>query len=168
MLALQIISMKSFMQHLLISADFNLFLLEEATISTENTYIINGRRNLDFFSKEEQESSDFCPYEFTPWSDIKGLFFQLIKGKRPPLSFKFVLHLKPEQTKQLLQKENCSVSLEQIKAFVLTIKYNGEKAILTTGVSYYTFLMTKEPEAIWEKALSQYLSKKEIAFDSIS
>lgn len=167
MLALQITSMKSFMQHLLISTTFDSFLLEEATISTENTYTIDGRRNLDFFSKEEQESADFCPYEFTPWSNIKGLCFHLIKGKHTPLFFKFVLYLKSEQIEQLLKKENCSVPPEQVKALVLTIKYDGEKAVLTTGTSYHTFLMTKEPELIWDKAITQYLSQKEIAFDSI-
>lgn len=165
MLALQISSMKTFMQHLLNNDTFDIFLLEEASITTANTYTIDGHMNRDFFSAEELEAGEVCPYAFAPWSDMRGLCFNLIKGKHTPLSFKFVLHLKPSQTEQLLKQENCSISADQIKALVLTIRYDGGKAVLTTGSAYHTFLMTKEPELIWDKALTRYLDRKEIAFE---
>lgn len=164
MLALQITSMKTFMNHLLTSDTFDLFLLEEATISTSNTYTIDGHINQDFYSKEELETG-ICPYDFTPWSDMKPLCFHLIKGKHTPLFFKFVLHLKPQQVEQLLSKDDCEVSPSQVKALVLTIKYDGEKAILTTGSSYHTFLLSREPELLWDKALTRYLSQKEIPYE---
>ena len=82
MIALQITSMKEFMNHLLAGTAFDIFLLEEATITTSNTYHIDGHMNRDFYLEEELEDLSLCPYEFASWSQMKGLCFQLIKGKR--------------------------------------------------------------------------------------
>lgn len=164
MTALQITSMKNFMSQLLASDTFDCFLLEEAVISTANTYTIDGRINRDFFSGEEQDAGA-PPYDFRPWGEIKGLCYDLIKGRRTPLFFRFVLHLKPEKAASLLEKENCSVDPSQIKALVLTIRYDGSKALLTTGTSFHSFVLSKEPDAIWDKALAKYLSGKGIGYD---
>ena len=165
MLALQISSMKNFMNQLLAADTFDIFLLEEAVISTANTYTIDGRINRDFFSAEELENG-ICPYEFQPWSELKGLCFHLIKGKHTPLFFKFVLHLKPEKISALFQ-QNTDVDLSQVKALVLNIKYDGSKAVLTTGTAYHTFVMSKEADILWDRALTSYLSTKEIPFEEL-
>lgn len=167
MLALQITSTKAFMNHLLAGDTFDIFLLEEATISTANTYTIDGHRNRDFFTQEDVSDEAFSQYSLTPWRDIKGLCFQLIKGKRTPTYFKFILHLLPEKAAILLQKEGCSVDTSQIKALVLGIKYDGEKAVLTTGSAFCTFLMTKEVDIIWDKAVCRFLSQKGIAYEEL-
>ena len=151
MTALQITSMKNFMSQLLISDTFDVFLLEEAVIGTANTFTIDGRIN----------------QEFRPWNEIKGLCFDLIKGKRTPLFFRFVLHLMPEKASALLQKENCDTDPSQVKALVLNIRYDGSRATLTTGTAYHTFVMSKEADNIWDKALKKYLEKKGIAYESL-
>lgn len=165
MLALKINSMKSFMNHLLVADTFDNFLLEEAIISTSNTYQIDGHINKEFFSSEDMQDTFAPAYDFTLWKDMKTLCFNLIKGKRTPLFFKFVLHLKPEAVGKLLAAGNCSIPGEQIKALVLTIKYDGTQAVLTTGSSYHTFVMSKEPDVIWDKALQQFLNKQEITYE---
>jgi len=154
------------MNQLLAGDTFDIFLLEEAIISTANTYTIDGHINKDFFPLEER-GTDYIPYEFQCWSESKGLCFNLIKGKNTPLYFKFVLHLKPEKVISLLERENCTVSASQIRALVLNIKYDGSKAILTTGTSYHTFVMSKEPDILWDKAITQYLDRKGIAFETL-
>lgn len=167
MLAIQIQSMKNFMHHLLNADTFDIFLLEEAIITTANTYTIDGHINREFFTSQELEDPSLCPYDFTPWSECKGLCYNLIRGKRTPLSFKFVLHLKPEKTATLLRQANSSVEAGQVKALVLTIKFDGQKAVVTTGSSYYTFLMTKEPDLIWDKSFTKYLAQKEIGYEEL-
>lgn len=157
MLALQITSMKLFMNHLLVGKAFDSFLLEEAVISTANTYTIDGHINTDFYSPEEWKNGEI-PYKFQPWNEIKGLCFNLIKGKHTPLYFKFVLHLKPEKASALLSAQECSADISQIKALVLNIRYDGSKAILTTGTAYHTFIMCREPDNIWDKAVTKYLA----------
>ena len=163
MIALQITSMKQFMNQLLMTDTFDPFLLEEAVISTGNTFTIDGHINRDFYGTEG-DSPETLP-EFRPWSEIKSLCFDLIKGKRTPLSFRFVLHLKPEKAIALLEKENCDVEPSQVKALVLNIRYDGSKAVLTTGTAFHTFLLSKEPDAIWDKNLQKYLDGKGISYE---
>ena len=165
MVAIEISSMKNFMSKLLTSDAFDGFLLEEAVISTVNTFTIDGHINEDFFAGREDESPYPASYEgFRPWSELRGFCFDLIKGKRPPLFFRFVLHLMPEKAQALLARENCEIDPSQLKALVLTIRYDGTRAVLTTGTSFHTFLLSKEPDRIWDKAMLKYLDGKEIAY----
>lgn len=166
MLALQITSMKPFMNQLLAGDTFDIFLLEEAVISTANTYTIDGHINWDFFPPD-QRNADTIPYGFQLWSEIKGLCFHLIKGKNTPLYFKFVLHLKPEEVEKILSYANTGVDLTQLRALVLNIKYDGSKTVLTTATAYNTFVLNKEADIIWDKAFTKYLSDKGIAFEQL-
>lgn len=164
MTAFQITSMKNFMSRLLTSDAFDCFLLEEAVISTANTCTIDGHINQDFFNGEEAERPI---YDFRPWGEIKGLCFDLIKGRRTPLFFRFVLHLMPEKATALLEKEACDTDPAEIKALVLNIRYDGSNAVLTTGISFHSFVLSKEPDAIWDKALAKYLTGKGIEFEEL-
>lgn len=166
MIAIQITGTKNFMNQLLAGDTFDIFLLEEAVISTANTYTIDGHINKDFYPPEEQTPENI-PYAFQPWGEIKGMCFDLIKGKHTPLYFKFVFHLKPEHIHALLAKDGSSFDPAQLKALVLTVKYDGSKAVLTTGSAYHSFIMSKEPENLWDKAFSRYLSTKEIIFEHL-
>lgn len=163
MIALQITSMKQFMNHLLIADTFDPFQLEEAVISTANTFTIDGHINREFLYNGDTPET-VIP-EFRPWSEIKGLCFDLIKGKRTPLFFRFVLHFAPEKAAILLEQENCDVEANQVKALVLNIRYDGTNAVLTTGTAFHTFLLSKEPDAIWDRFLLKYLDSKEIAYE---
>ena len=163
MLALQISSMKLFMNQLLATDAFDLFLLQEAVITTANTYTIDGRMNRDFFSKEELENGS-CPYEFQPWSEIRGLCFHLIKGKHTPLFFKFILQLNPQKAAALL-KDHADADFSAIKSLVLSIRYDGSKAILTTATAQHTFVLSREADLIWDTALCAYLAYREIPFE---
>ena len=89
MLALKISSTKGFMNHLLVADTFDNFLMAECCISTAHTYQIDGHVNKEFFSSEELAESTIAPYDFCEWKDMKSLAFNLIKGKRTPLFFKF-------------------------------------------------------------------------------
>lgn len=163
MIALQITSMKQFMNQLLVADTFDSFLLEEAVISTSNTFTIDGHMNPEFFYSEDGVPENLP--EFRPWSEIKTLCFNLIKGKHTPLFFRFVLHLMPEKATALLEKEACDVNPAQVKALVLNIRYDGSKAILTTGTAFHTFLLSKDPDAIWDRSLQKYLDGKGISYE---
>jgi len=164
MIALQITSMKQFMSELLTSDAFDIFLLEEATISTAITISIDGHVNVDFYPIAER-TPELLPYEYQPWSEMKGLCFDLIKGKRTPLNLKFVMQLKPDKVKAMLEKEKLASKAASLKSLVLTIKYDGGKAILTTGSSYQTFVMDKTADVVWDRQISKYLAMKGIQFE---
>lgn len=160
---MQISSMKQFMNHLLVADTFEPFLLEEAVIGTACTFHIDGHVNSEFFAGDE-DPSEQDSFEFRPWGKVKGLCFDLIKGRRTPLFFRFVLHLMPDKAAALLEKENCDVEPSQVKALVLNIRYDGTKATLTTGTALHTFHLSKMPDAIWDKALCRYLDGRGIAW----
>ncbi len=167
MTALQITSMKQFMSQFLAGDAFDVFLLEEAVISAANTTTIDGHLNREFFSEEDLLSGQVPDYDFMPWSNLKGLCFHLMKGKRTPLSFKFILLLKPELAEKLLSREDSDFDPSQISALVLTVRYDKGRAVLTTGVSMRTFLLSKEPDRIWDRALSSYLAQKGISAEPL-
>lgn len=171
MIALEIYSMKNFMKHLLLEDTFDLFLLEEATIRTANTYTIDGHINVDFFPLEERNKTSI-PYSFTPWSEARKLNYDLIKGKNTPLFFKFILQLKPEYMRQILGLNDSGTSRDStdnnaVQALVLNIRYDGTKAILTTGTSYRSFVMNRDADIAWDNALCRYLSNKEIGYEKL-
>lgn len=166
MTALQITSMKNFMNKLLASESFDIFLLEEAVIGTAITFTIDGHINKNFFSGENDEKISALP-EFRPWSEVRGLCFDLIKGKRTPLFFRFTLQLMPEKAAALLRQENCDVEPGQVKALALNIRYDGSRAILTTATAFHTFVPSKEPDAIWDRALTRYLDREGISYETL-
>lgn len=167
MIALKITNVKQFMGKLLAAGDFDSFLLEEASISTYNTFLIDGHQNRDFYTKEEWEDESIRPYEFTEWKTIRRICFDLIKGTRTPASFRFVLHLIPGSVASLLQNADTAVTPNQVKAFVLNIKYDGTTLTLVTGTSFHTFLMDKTPDILWDNAVRQFLDKHGMAYEEL-
>ncbi|MCM1424673.1 MAG: DUF5721 family protein, partial [bacterium] len=132
MIALKIGNIRQFMAKFLAGDDFDAFLLEEAVISTYNTFTIDGRENRDFYTAEEWEDKEKRPYEFSAWKKVKPVCFDLIKGKHTPSAFHFVLHLAPEHTDAVLKTGDTAVTADQVKAFVLNIRYDGTVLTLVT------------------------------------
>ena len=166
MIALQIKSMKQFMNQLLVADAFEPFLLEEAVIGTACTFTIDGHVNPEFYGNEE-DSTQKTAYEFRPWSELKGLCFDLIKGKRTPLSFKFVLLLFPGHMGKILEKGGFSDNGSLVRAFTLTIKYDGTHATLITGLSTNTFMMDKTPEQLWDEAFRKFMDNRQVSWEEI-
>ena len=166
MTALQITSMKSFMNRLLASESFDIFLLEEAVIGTASTFTIDGHINKDFY-REAGGEEPVGLLEFRPWSEMRSLCFDLIKGKRTPLFFRFTLQLMPEKAAALLRQENCDVDPSQVKALALNIRYDGSKAVLTTATALHTFLPSKEPDTIWDRAMTKFMDREGISYETL-
>jgi len=167
MKAYRISGLKSFMNKLLLTDSFDYFLLEEGTVVTSNAFQIDGHIQKDFYTKEEQEDAACCPYEFAQWKDMRPFCFQLIKGKRTPLSFKFVLLLAPEHMERILAGGGFEDHGNLVKAFTLSVKYDGLRITLVTGLSTNTFLMDKTPEQLWDKAFLKFMERKEILWEEV-
>ena len=167
MLAIQIKDIKTFMSKLLSADTFDSFLLEEAQIHTFNTFTIDGYQNRDFYTKEELEDKELFPYEYSQWKDMKGICFQLIKGKKVPTFMKITLHKKPEEVHNLLVKEDALEYESVLKALVVTIKYDINGLMVTTGTSFSTFLMDKTVDKLWDKAFREFLTEQRIDFDEV-
>ena len=152
------------MHKFLVGDCFDSFLLEEAAVSSAVTYTIDGRLNQDFYTQEEWADPKIRPYSFIPFRQIRPLCFSMIKGQRTPVAFKFVLHLIPDYIPGVLKGLDTSIALEQIKALVLTVRYDGNSLTLISGTAYTTFIMDKSLDTHWDKTMRQFLTKKEITF----
>ncbi len=161
----QISNLKDFMNKLLLSDVFDCFLLEEGTIVTANAFQIDGHIQKNFYTKEEQEDPVLCPYDFSLWKNVRPLCFQLIKGKRTPLSFKFILLLFPGHMARILEQGGFQDNGSLVKYFTLAIRFDGTNATLTTGLSTNTFLMDKMPEQLWDDAFCKFLDKRQISWE---
>ena len=158
MLTARIGSLKILMSQLLAGDMFDDFLLQEATINTAVGYAIDGHLNMDFFPLSERNDSDH-PYEFQPWSELKPIAFNLIKGKNMPTSFRFILMLKPDKADALLKKEYPDGDYSHVRALIINIRYDGENATVTSGTSYDTFVMDKTPDQIWDRTFLRFLGR---------
>lgn len=163
MTSFHITELKNFMSRLLCSDCFDSFLLVEADISAAVTYHIDGRINQDFYTKEEREDPLICPHDFAAFSTMRPVCFDMIKGKRVPSRFKIVLHLSPDYVPGVIKGADPSLTPDQIKALVLTVKYDNGSVSLVTGTAFHSFVLDRTLDAQWDKTMRQFLSKKGIA-----
>ena len=90
MIALELLEVKGSMGKLLLSEIFDSFLFVEGTITTFNTFTIDGYLKREFFDTEVANTL-LETREFSLWKEVKDFCFSVIKGKKAPLNFKFIL-----------------------------------------------------------------------------
>lgn len=147
------------MSHLLLSDTFDQFQFIEGEVVTFNTFKIDGYIQKAFFPEED------TLLEYSSWSTLRDYCFRLIRGKRTPLSFKFIFRLPIEQTKFLLSKHNLDFQADQVQGCYLNIYYDGTSLRCTTGTSLKLFTLDKSLEHIWDQTMLKFFSEKEIPFD---
>ncbi len=155
---------KDFMNKFLAGDSFYSFLLKEASILGLVPFQIDGRINTSFFSDEDPDTSHFLSDEYVKWEDIRSICFDLIKGKRTPTRFQFVLYLKKETVEHLLHKEQLTKEGSFVQNFVLNIRFEQGEMTLTTAVDYSTFTLDKQAEQLWDQALMKFLNGKQITY----
>ena len=165
MIALQIQDIKNFMSKLLLSQTFDHFLLVEGSITTFNTFRIEGRVHKDFFSEEELEAQTFSDREFSLWKEVKPICLELIKGKKTPLGFKFIFQLSKENTAKLLAGSGItSLQPENISGLLLNIRFDGSSLTCITATNLNLFTMDKSLEHAWDDMIKRFLKQQEISF----
>ncbi|MDE6219031.1 MAG: hypothetical protein K2G51_01095 [Lachnospiraceae bacterium] len=169
MIALEIKGTKNMMNSLLRSEQFDSFLVEEAVITTFNTFHIDGHLVKEFYSSEELETleSSRKSLVFSSWSDIRPVCFQLIKGKKTPVSFKVVLHATPQLIEKIAANPECGVAANLIRSLVLNVRYDNGKVTCITGSAFTTFIMDKSVDRLWETYVRQLLSGFGLDFEEV-
>lgn len=164
MIALQITELKAFMGKLLGTDTFDDFLLQEATLQMGISYVIDGHINKAFYDTDEDTSATDDRSSFLPYGEVRGTLFDLIKGKRTPLGFQVVLQLSPKRCAIIFPE---GLEKHFIKGLLLNIRYDGSKAMITSGISYFAFTPDKAPELIWDEALMSFLRNAGISFEQL-
>ena len=162
MISLKIVDVKKFTKNLLIDSVFDNFCTSSVIIDTFNKFSIDGRINLEWYTKDEREE---IAEDYTKWYDMKKYAYDIIKGNRVPISFKIVLLLSKENTANMLSKYSYQISDKDVDGFFLNILYDNNEVRIVTGMAYKTFIMDKTIEKEWDNSIKIFLNKNEIEYD---
>lgn len=166
MIALEIKNIKEFMNHLLNSEAFDSFFMEEASITTYNTFLIDGHIVDAFYEGTDALGNTLAkPSAFSTWKKLRPVCFSLIKGNRSPVAFKFVLHAGERYMERLKNNPETAFHLEQLKALTVNIRFESGSLRCVTGTSYHTFVMDKTIDNIWDGDFVSSLTALGIGFE---
>lgn len=147
MLAFTVNDTKSFMNLLLKGDTFDGFLFRKGELTTFASFIMEGKRNLDFYTDEEQSLS-----RYVYWAEMRPFVFQAIKGNRLPKSIKLVFSLTEEKLSHL----------PNTKAAFFNIFFKEHTLLCTTAISQEAFSLDKTSEKLWEEYILKFFKKNAI------
>lgn len=160
MIALSLTEVKECMSKLLLSDIFDPFLFVEGEITTFGTFSMDGYLKKEFFDEENVPER-----EYALWKDVREYCFSLIKGKRTPLNFKFVLGLADKNIEKLIQQQELDFELEDVRGLYINLKYDGQKLQCITGTAMTLFTMDKSLEQAWDVMVQKFFTQKEIKYE---
>lgn len=160
MIALSLTEVKECMSKLLLSDTFDSFLFIEGEIMTFGTFNIDGYLKKDFFEENEIPNR-----EYALWKEVREYCFSLIKGKKTPLGFKFVLGLADNNIEKLIQQQGLDFEAEDVRGLYINLKYDGQKLQCVTGTAMHLFTMDKSLEQAWDIMVQKFFTQKEIAYE---
>lgn len=91
----------------------------------------------------------------------------LIKGKKTPLSFRFTFELSAANTQKLLSQTGISLTLDEVRALLINLRYDGHLLTCTTGTSLTVFTPDKKLDHAWDDMVQKYLRQQGIPFEQL-
>ena len=164
MLALKINTTKTFMHKLLIGDAFHVFSLVEASITTFNQFHIDGKLHIDFFDTDTEQQLSADKIIYSSWGDVKAYCYSIIRGKLPPLQFKFIMRLSPSQINILPANNIFSFSDSELSDLFLNIQFKNSELLCTTGIFSQVFTLDKTSETTWDNAVLDFFRYHQIDF----
>lgn len=167
MIALNLPEIKEFMNQLLCGETFDHFLIQEAVIQNSVTWNLSGAITPEFYSADELEAAGLTGLSFLPYGFIRPQCFHLIRGKRTPAYFKFVLLLSPANLSRTLEQTHSQFTADDITGMFLNLKFQHGGLMLTTGISYRTFSADKGLDSEWDALIKRFLKNHSIIFEEL-
>ena len=116
-------------------------------------YEFDGKILKEFYDTEEWEEMKTYPYVM--WQEEKEKIFSLVKGKKTPLSFRFVMMLKLDLVSDILAKYNLAIREDEVAGLFINILYDRQGLKCTAGVSRKTFVLDKTLEEAWDQEVKE-------------
>lgn len=167
MLSLTILKVKDFMSKLLINEIFDQFLLVEASITMLNQFIIDGHLHKEFYDNDAPEQEELKERKYSLWKEVRPVCFNLIKGSKTPLQFKFVFQLSNANVSKLLTQGGIPLNETNINGLYLNIKFDGKNLSCTSATSVNVFTLDKTLDYEWDNCLKKFFVSNEIPFEEI-
>ena len=160
MIALALTDVKECMGKLLLSETFDPLYFIEGEIVTFSTFTMDGYLKKDFYNDENVPER-----EYALWKDMREFCLSIIKGKRTPLSFKFVLGLSNSNIEKLLLQQELDFKPQDVRGLYINLKYDGQNLQCITGTAMNLFTMDKSLEQAWDKMVQKFFTQKEIKYE---
>lgn len=151
---------KTCMSHLLLKDTFDSLAFIEGEITTYNRFTVDGRIHQEFYDAEEAPDRDY-----SLWGSLRSYCLSIIKGKRTPLSFKFILSLDKENFPDFLSKKELSYRPDEIQGLYMNLRYDGTHLSCVTGTSMSTFTMDKSLDEAWDGWVRTFFAEAQIEFE---
>lgn len=151
----QITDVKKFMSEMLLHDTFDGFTLSEATVKTAVSFVIDGKINPDFYDDE----SSLPEEPFVKYGQVREFFYEIIKGKRTPVYFKFVFHAPGELIEKLLSESDTGFTPIDINSLTLTATFKDGALTVLTGTNLSTFSLDKTIDQTWDKYVAGFLEQ---------
>ena len=90
MRSFKIKKLKHFMNQLLLADTFDYFSVSKASVTTFVTFTIDGSLHPDFYDPDTAARLKAAGKSQVRWSGIKSWCYSVIRGKRTPISFRFI------------------------------------------------------------------------------
>lgn len=165
MIGLAIADVKDFMSKVLVKNTFDKFYVCESELQTLTMFKFGGHLNTAYYSSDEQEGLEGRIHPL--WSELKPFVYQVIRGKKLPVSFHFVFQLSDENLRWLLEHNRISVQASEIGGLYMNIKYENKSVTCITGTSFKTFVMDRSLEQLWDATVLQFMKQNEIAVEQL-
>lgn len=163
MVALKMEDLKQFTSQLFIGDTFDGWLVREAAIVTFNTFTIEGRIRVGYYTEKELEENKI--EEFSSWKVLKPICYSLIKGKKLPESFQITLQLPPTEVEDFLKNAQLEFTVDQIQGLYMNIRYDNGAVRCVTGTSLNVFTLDRQIEIEWDEATRLYFKDRQIPFE---
>lgn len=167
MISLELTDKKTFMNQLLRGEIFDHFLMPEGVIAQDFTFSIDGHLKKEYFTGEELEEKNLTVGDTLPYSYIRPALYQLIRGKKTPVYFKFVLMLSSANLEKTLALSESGLTLTDVAGMFLNITYQNGSLSITTGISYKTFTKDQTLNHEWDIMVKKFLSKHSMAWEEL-
>ena len=155
MIALSLPELKTATSCLFAKDTFDYFLVKEITIATSNTFHVDGKLHKDYYTEEERE--ELRDPTYSDWKSLRPFCYQMIKGKKLPLSFQIVLQLSSDNVEKFLDRHHFACKTSDVSGLYLHFRYkNGELSVIT-GTSLNFFTLEKTIDTAWDEMVEKIL-----------
>lgn len=157
MISLKINDIKNFMSALLIGNTFDFLSVSEVSLTTFNTFHIKGHINKNFYTTDELD--ELKDKNFSSWTQIKPICFNLIKGTKTPDRFKITFCMPSGDYDTLITKSGANLTPENISGLYVHFTYENGILSAITATSLSIFTMDKTLDQYWDNTIQSFLVK---------
>lgn len=157
MISLKINDIKNFMSALLIGTTFDFLSVAEVSLTTFNTFHINGHINKNFYTTEELDK--LKDKKFSSWAQIKPICFNLIKGTKTPDRFKITFCMPIDDYDTIITKSGSNMTSNNIAGLYVHFTYENGILSAITATSLSIFTMDKTLDQYWDSTIHSFLVK---------